>query len=672
MSSMAPQGPNASPHSHPSSNPPSNLMSSSSPTPLPSQQLTHHHHHSHSHHHQHLQQQQQQQSAASASSAGTGAGGAGALSASGLSLGLVPSPISSRSSGAAGHQQQQQQQQLMLNPEPLPPQQQQHHHQQYQLSLPSADPSAPSAPARIKLADILPDDGAPLPTYTKAVEALSGSLTRYNAAVIELSSEDAAVIRCALDSAKLYFKSRSAASNAAGLGAGSASGSAGWPSKSMAPTSGSFGSPPNRGVYVYRAGRTREEDDSSPPCMSDVFRCLGKVSRAAISAIARHLRLRSDVFNRLLDDVPLPPNEVSSSMLMATYLPPCTQGVKSLLGGGKSNNTPETEKGLLTLIACDNPGIQVCDPNSRWYLADSGFGPGDILLLVGRALSHATAGLRPAASYRTNPDLPSGRVSLAFKLMPQNNAILDCTAISEAGHVIPQSYGRISVSQFMDELTAEEAVMNNGTDSILEARRNQIPEPTLRVILSDPSTGCYLEDAVLAKCGHSFGGATLRRVYETSRCATCGAEVDVSAMVPNIALRAAASAVKLEDERKQLHNAAMRRRRKEAEQGDRMKRDDIGFFMDRDGARQQSKGVQYPFSVNERVKIKGNKRTPDKFVGKEAIITSQCLNGWYLLRALDTGESVRLQYRSLEKIDTENNGISENHLPSQQLITNTG
>lgn len=117
------------------------------------------------------------------------------------------------------------------------------------------------------------------------------------------------------------------------------------------------------------------------------------------------------------------------------------------------------------------------------------------------------------------------------------------------------------------------------------------------------------------------------------------------------------------------------------------------------------RGVQYPFSVNEKVVIKvhyslsacdhfhlpckyliedtmqGNKRTPDKFVGREAVITSQCLNGWYitspiheivwflfrslnikccwlfvwiwwryLLKILETGENVRLQYRSLRKI----------------------
>jgi len=61
------------------------------------------------------------------------------------------------------------------------------------------------------------------------------------------------------------------------------------------------------------------------------------------------------------------------------------------------------------------------------------------------------------------------------------------------------------------------------------------------------------------------------------------------------------------------------------------------------------KGVQYPFVVGERVLIMGNKRTPDKFVGKEAVVTSQCLNGWYLVKAVDSGESIRLQYRSLRK-----------------------
>lgn len=49
--------------------------------------------------------------------------------------------------------------------------------------------------------------------------------------------------------------------------------------------------------------------------------------------------------------------------------------------------------------------------------------------------------------------------------MPQGNAILDCTPIASAGHVISQSYGPISVSQFMDDLSAEEDALCNHADN---------------------------------------------------------------------------------------------------------------------------------------------------------------------------------------------------------------
>ena len=40
--------------------------------------------------------------------------------------------------------------------------------------------------------------------------------------------------------------------------------------------------------------RALEDWDSSPPCMADIYRCMGKAARAALCAIARHLRLRSE------------------------------------------------------------------------------------------------------------------------------------------------------------------------------------------------------------------------------------------------------------------------------------------------------------------------------------------------------------------------------------------
>ncbi|XP_072994520.1 uncharacterized protein [Typha latifolia] len=479
---------------------------------------------------------------------------------------------------------------------------------------------------RVRLAEILSYDGAPSEAYHRAVEALCGSLTRHNAAVIELGGEDAVVVRCALESARMYFKARAGKSS--------------------------------REIYIYRAGRSLEDGDLSPPCMSDAFRCLGKAARVALSAVAKHLRLRSDVFNHLLDDAPLPVNEVSSSVLVAAFSHWSLQNGKGPIVGVRSS-TNEVEKGLVTLIASDYPGIQVCDPNGHWYLADGGAGPGDLLLLTGRALSHATAGLRPAASYRicgehSSGSMTIGRASLTFRLMPQANAILDCSPISAAGHVIPQSYQPVSVSQFMDDLSAED-VMCNHPENFFEDQNNLIREPSLRSVLSDPLSGTFLEDAVVVSCGHSFGGHMLKKVFEMARCTLCNAEIDSGSLIPNYALRAAATAVKIEDDRRLFHNAALRKRRKEiGEQMDALKRlgkENGDVAADADSPR-QLKGVQYPFAVSEKVLIKGNRRTPGKFVGREAVITSQCLNGWYLLKILDSGESVRLQYRSLQKLSS--------------------
>nr|GMD67689.1 Zinc finger, RING/FYVE/PHD-type [Ipomoea batatas] len=496
-----------------------------------------------------------------------------------------------------------------------------------QANPPGEFASIPLQPlARVKLSDILPYDGAPAGGYLRAVEALSSSLMRHNAAVIELGAEDAALLRCGLESARFYFKTRVVAH-------GVAVGNSTWKGA--------------RGVYTYRAGRPLEDIDSSPPCMADVFQCMGRAARAALCAVARHLRLRSDVFNHLLDDNPLPLNEPSSSILVATFSPTTSQNGKGSIEGAKLPSTNEVEKGLLTLISSDIAGLQVCDPNSRWYLADSGLAPGDLLLLTGKALSHATGGLRPAATYRAIFDsylgnTTGGRTSLAFRLMPQSNAVLDCSPITAAGHVIPQSYVPISVSQFLDDLSAEEDIFCNRADNAYVVRGNPSKEQSLRSVLSDPLSGAFLEDAMFVSCGHSFGGLMLRRVVETGRCTLCNAEIDPGSLIPNLVLRAAAVAVKHEDDRRLFHNAALRKRRKE-----------VGEFRENGEVPSENgpyKGVQYPFSVNEKVVIKGNRRTPDKFVGKEAIITSQCLNGWYLLKIIDSGENVRLQYRSLQKL----------------------
>lgn len=112
-----------------------------------------------------------------------------------------------------------------------------------------------------------------------------------------------------------------------------------------------------------------------------------------------------------------------------------------------------------------------------------------------------------------------------------------------------------------------------------------------------------------------------------------------------IALRAAVQAFRREEEL-QFYRSSKRRR----ERFDQ----DKGVYGDSPGVdTPRGRGVQFPFVVTDRVIIKGNKRTPQRFVGREAVVTTQCLNGWYVVKTLDNAESVKLQYRSLEKVSDD-------------------
>jgi hypothetical protein len=61
----------------------------------------------------------------------------------------------------------------------------------------------------------------------------------------------------------------------------------------------------------------------------------------------------------MLDDFPLAPNEVSSSVLLASYAHASIQNGKHASGGGNLSAKIEVEKGLLTLFCSDGTGIQV-------------------------------------------------------------------------------------------------------------------------------------------------------------------------------------------------------------------------------------------------------------------------------------------------------------------------
>lgn len=88
-----------------------------------------------------------------------------------------------------------------------------HHQNQNPVNLPPISNTIRSpfdGPCKVRLSDILPYDGAPASSYVKAVESLSASLTRHNAVILELSSDDATLFRCALEATRFYFQARKA------------------------------------------------------------------------------------------------------------------------------------------------------------------------------------------------------------------------------------------------------------------------------------------------------------------------------------------------------------------------------------------------------------------------------------------------------------------------------
>ncbi|XP_068668657.1 U-box domain-containing protein 62-like isoform X2 [Aristolochia californica] len=141
---------------------------------------------------------------------------------------------------------------------------------------------------------------------------------------------------------------------------------------------------------------------------------------------------------------------------------------------------------------------------------------------------------------------------------------------------------------------------------------------SLRGILSDPLTGALMDDAIILPCGHSFGSGGLQHVLRLKSC-TCGHAISEDSVAPNLALRSAVHAFCREEEL-QTSRACKRRR-------DRYEQENCSygdpFLLDPS----RGKGVQFPFVVTDRVIIKGNKRTPQRFVGREAVVTTQCLNG---------------------------------------------
>ncbi|KAI7746777.1 hypothetical protein M8C21_029601 [Ambrosia artemisiifolia] len=61
---------------------------------------------------------------------------------------------------------------------------------------------------RVKLTDLIASEGVPSDTYKLSVSTLLQSLAQYSAAIVQFLPNDAALLRCCLESARPYFNQK--------------------------------------------------------------------------------------------------------------------------------------------------------------------------------------------------------------------------------------------------------------------------------------------------------------------------------------------------------------------------------------------------------------------------------------------------------------------------------
>lgn len=316
-----------------------------------------------------------------------------------------------------------------------------------------------SSPARIKLTDLVAVDGLPSENYKHAVACLSQSLRNFNAAIIQVPQSDDVLLRCVLDSVRMFFHSKPMV----GAETVHAEDPQNWNR-----TVGYFAEPQHsREMFDFRPGRTNVEGAAAaelpPTGLPELFASLGNATRVILDAIACSLELRSFSFTDLLDNVPLKTGEMATSVLSSCcYNRPGAHHSANMMTvepGALPPYEEDADKGLLTLLKSDKPGLQIRDLQGRWFVVDADLGPQDMVLFTGMSLYQATGGYLNPTVHRTdiNVDLsqaqssmPLGRCTVAFKLMPRSTAILHCSAMTAAGHPVGGPFQQpVAVHDFM-------------------------------------------------------------------------------------------------------------------------------------------------------------------------------------------------------------------------------
>lgn len=341
---------------------------------------------------------------------------------------------------------------------------------------------------RVGLDDLTSSEGLASDSYKMSVSALTHSFTQYSAAIIQISSNDGALLRAGLESARLFFNQRPYSCS----GVDNTNDSREW-----CKTSGYYTVPHLwQEIFDYRPGLTSVESDNSvefpPSGLTDMFSVLGKTARVILDAISFSLNMRSFSFLEILDNVPLRNSEVSSSVLSV-----CCHSRPSFQGATQHHNLTSDEsqlaivpdhehqvdKSLITLIKPDRPGLHIKDLNGRWMLIDGDLSANEVVVYPGLALYQATAGYVNPALYRTEMGNMQGnihgRFCLSFKLMPKPTSSLSCSEMRAAGHGVESHFQLpVPVQDFMqrshstDQLLTKQPSSDGSLKLLLKAKKS--------------------------------------------------------------------------------------------------------------------------------------------------------------------------------------------------------
>jgi hypothetical protein len=148
----------------------------------------------------------------------------------------------------------------------------------------------------VRLVDLAAQEGLPSDSYKICVSTLAQSLVQYSAAIILLPPVDGALLRCGLDSARLFFHQQGYNSSEVVHSDGT---------REWCKTSGYYANPQMwLEMYDYRPGITVTEPNGAmelpPSGLHDIFAMFRKISRDVLEAISFSLNLRSCAFTEVL------------------------------------------------------------------------------------------------------------------------------------------------------------------------------------------------------------------------------------------------------------------------------------------------------------------------------------------------------------------------------------